>query len=1192
MLLLDDGTVVHSASDLSIAATCEFALLRELDGRLGRAAPVRPAEDAMLERLARLGDRHEREVLAGLRRRLGRWDPSTGRGVLELTRPTGVTGADPAALAAAHDRTLAALRGGADAVYQGCLFDGRFLGFPDLLVRTDAGYTVVDAKLARRATVPALLQVAAYAAALRTAGVPLSDEVHLALGDRTSTDHRLDDLLPIHHLRRDRLERILATHLADDGPVAWGDERYRACLRCDVCVPELAARRDVLGVAGVRGAQRAALAAAGIVTVDALAESEGDVAGVGARVLAGLRTQARLQVAATPGAPPPVDLVAPEVVGQLPLPDEGDLFFDFEGDPLWTDDAGQAGLEYLFGMLEAPDAGTDPSAAPLPPGFRPLWAHDRAAERQALLDFLDLVEARRATHPGMHVYHYAAYEKAALLRLAARYGVGEERVDTLLRDGVLVDLYRVVRGALRVGSPSYSLKKLEPLYMPAARTGEVQTAGESVVAYAEACDVRDAGRWDEWTERLGRIAEYNAYDCLSTLRLRDWLLARAAEVGVTPGRVAAAPPTDRAGTEIGRGAERRAGEAAVAARLLAFAGGPTSAERTPDQQALALLAAAVGYHRREEKPYWWAHFDRLVSDPAEWTDRRGTFVVERADVATGWHLPPRARTVRRVLRLVGRLEPGATIAPGAEVCAVYDPPVPDGLVVAADGGRGWTDKVQVTAVAAEGDGAAARDVVVVTERAGQGQPGHDALPMALGPGRPPDASGIAAAVRRLAEQVADHLELVGVVDLPDHPALDLLRRRPPGTGPDGLPPGTDAAAITAALLDLPDDDGRCLAVQGPPGTGKTRTGARVIATLVERGWRIGVVAQSHAVVENLLDAVAAAGVPRERLGKKPNGPARPDAPWTWLAADRFGAFHAAQTGGYVVGGTAWDLTHPGRLPDRPLDLVVVDEAGQFALADAVAVATAGRRLLLLGDPQQLPQVTQGSHPEPVDRSALGWLAAGHRTLPAGLGYFLAQTWRMHPALCDAVSRLSYEGRLTAMPAAAQRRLDGVPPGVGCVLVEHEGNAVASAEEAAVVVEQVRAVLGRTWHDPAAAPTERPLEQRDVVVVAPYNAQVWTVRRALTDAGLPDVRVGTVDRFQGQEAVVVVVTMTASSPADVPRGMGFLLDRNRVNVAVSRARWRAVVVRSARLTDDVPPTPEALAELGAFVGLCAAGGVLG
>ncbi|KGM00662.1 DEAD/DEAH box helicase, partial [Cellulomonas cellasea] len=459
--------------------------------------------------------------------------------------------------------------------------------------------------------------------------------------------------------------------------------------------------------------------------------------------------------------------------------------------------------------------------------------------------------------------------------------------------------------------------------------------------------------------------------------------------------------------------------------------------------------------------------------------------------------------------------------------------------------------------------------------------------------------------------------------VPPGPALDLLRRVPPRTRSGAPLPAPDRAegggpryveAITAALLDLDDS---YLAVQGPPGTGKTYTGARVVAALVARGWRVGVVAQSHAVVENMLHALVAAGVGPDRIGKKPSEATDPGVPWRHLRTDaQFAALLAGPAAGAggtpdafppaggggvhgdggsaagtgaVVGGTAWDLTSTGRVPRGSLDLLVVDEAGQLSLADTVACSVAARRLLLLGDPQQLPQVSQGVHPEPVDRSALGWLTDGHDTLPPHLGYFLAETWRLHPALCAAVSRLSYEGRLTSVPAAAERSLDGVAPGVHRVRVEHEGNAVASVEEAAAVVRLVRDLVGRRWRDPSAhAPAsavDRPLEAHDVLVVAPFNAQVWTVRRALDAAGLTATRVGTVDRFQGQEAPVVVLTTAASSPDDVPRGLEFLLDRNRVNVAVSRAQWCAFVVRADRLTDHLPSTPEALAQLGAFVGLC-------
>lgn len=1231
VMVLDDGTLAFSASDLSAAAACEFAVLRTLDGLLGRGAPVRAAADVMLERVARLGGEHEQRVLRALVREHGVWSPGASGGVAQLARPEHYDVRDEPV--AGHHRTVELLRDGPDVLYQAGFFDGRFVGWADFLVRTADGWQVVDAKLARNAAVVAVLQLAAYADQLERAGVTLAPTVRLVLGDGSSTEHRLADVVPVYRQRRARLQALLDGHRLDDGPVVWGDQRFNACGRCDVCAPEAAAARDLLLVAGVFAGQREKLQAAGIRTIDELAAGDGPVPGMSDGSVRRLRLQARLQVAQEHGAVGvglpegagvergiAVALVDPDgVAATLPPPDPGDIFFDFEGDPLWYDAAAAGsdawGLEYLFGVVELP---SEPGAEPV---FRPFWAHSRAEEREALVAFLDYLDRRRAEHPGMHVYHYAPYERVALLRLAGRHGVGEAAVDALLREGVLVDLYASVRAGVRTGQPSYSLKQLEPLYMPEHRTGEVTTAAASIVEYAEAVAARDAGRLDEWRARVEEIGRYNEYDCLSTLGLRDWLLAHLAAAGRGPARavvtgpVGAGPVSGRpvsagpraaglvGGAQVGAGVgaaaddERALAEAELAAleqRLMDAAGpGPgEGVEREPDRQAIALVAAALRYHRREELPFWWAHFDRLSSEPADWTDRRNTFVAEAVEVQHRWSSVGR-QLPRRRLTMTGRLEPGSELRPGSAVYGLYDPPVPVGAHGSVDGSRGWRTQLLVLDVAPQ-DG---HDVLLVEERLGRQEARFDEVPMALVPAPGPGTGPLRDAVRTLAEQVAESLP-----GLPGGAATDLARRRAPqdqgrrdlvlprAEGPDDLP-----NTLVKALHQLGSS---YLAVQGPPGTGKTYTGARVIADLVAEGWRVGVVAQSHAVVENLLRCVAAAGVDPAAIGKQPSteqvvahGGPDPQAPWTWLRSDAaIAEFEDGDGGsGWVLGGTAWTFTNRNRLPDEPLDLLVVDEAGQFSLANTFAVAGAARRLLLLGDPQQLPQVSQGTHPEPVDHSALGWLMDGAATLPERYGYFLADTWRMHPALCAAVSRLSYDDRLRSAPAASRRSLSGVEPGVHGLLVEHGGNAVRSAAEAAVVADLVRDLVGRWWTDPgdADAPTGRPLRPEDVLVVAAYNAQVSAVNQALAEAGLHGVPVGTVDKFQGRQAAVAILTTAASSPVDVRRGMGFLLNRNRLNVAVSRGQWCSFVVRSTALTDYLPGRPAQLAELGAFIALSTA-----
>jgi uncharacterized protein len=434
------------------------------------------------------------------------------------------------------------------------------------------------------------------------------------------------------------------------------------------------------------------------------------------------------------------------------------------------------------------------------------------------------------------------------------------------------------------------------------------------------------------------------------------------------------------------------------------------------------------------------------------------------------------------------------------------------------------------------------------------------------------------------EQLAIEAASAGV--LPNRAIVDLLLRRAPRIGSAGLPRGSGLVAdIIAALIGMQNS---YLAIQGPPGTGKTHTGSRVIRELVEKHhWRVGVVAQSHAVVENMLAGVVASGLDALRVGKSDSRAT--DLRWTEIKDDarsraRFLQEHQAT--GCVLGGTAWTFSHPDLLAAGQLDLLVVDEAGQFSLAATMAASIAARRLLLLGDPQQLPQVSQATHADAVDESALGWLMQGHDTLPAEFGYFLADSYRMHPALCSKVSALSYERRLKAAAEAGKRDLEGVAPGVDVVQVEHTGNRTESIEEARVVVAQIQSLVGKRWRESQDVPA-RPLEGKDFLVVAPYNAQVACIRDELDAAGLSAVKVGTVDKFQGQEAPVAFISMTASSHGDVPRGMAFLLNRNRVNVAVSRAKWRAVIVRSAALTSYMPSSPAELLELGAFIGLCEA-----
>ncbi len=636
---MTDGGIVYSASDLAAAARCEYALLRDFDAKLGWG-PAVCDEDELLARTAALGTEHER-------RRLDQLRDEFGDAVAVIGRPAYT----PAGLTAAAEATRRAVAKRAPVVYQAAMFDGPFVGFADFLVLDGERYRVADTKLARSPKVTALLQLAAYADTLAGSGVPVAPEAELELGDGTVVRYRVGDLIPVYRSQRALLRRLLDEHYAAGTPVRWEDEAITACFRCPLCTEQLRATDDLLLVAGMRVTQRAKLIDAGITKLAELACHTGPVPDLAPTALQKLTAQAALQVRQRNTGIPHFEIVDPQPLTLLPEPDPGDLFFDFEGDPMWTADGRDWGLEYLFGVLEAGG------------NFHPLWAHNRADERQALIEFLAMVAKRRRRRPNMHIYHYAPYEKTALLRLAGRYGVGEDEVDELLRSGTLVDLYPVVRKSIRVGAESLGLKALEPLYMGAQlRAGDVTTAAESITSYARYCELRAEGRFDDAASVLKEIGDYNHYDCRSTRELRNWLMLRAYESGLVP--IGAQPVREGNTVDDSDG---------LARALSAFAGDAGLGQRTPEQTAVALVAAARGYHRREDKPFWWAHFDRLNFPVDEWADDTDVFIAETASVSVGWHIPPRARKPQRRVRLRGELARGDLVT---DVFALYEPPAP------------------------------------------------------------------------------------------------------------------------------------------------------------------------------------------------------------------------------------------------------------------------------------------------------------------------------------------------------------------------------------------------------------------------------------------------------------------------------------------------------------------------------------
>lgn len=1036
--------------------------------------PGQDTEDAAL--LQKQGDAHEAAHLAKLK--------ASGRQVIEIDRGD---------LAANAEETRVALATGAEVVFQGAFLAGNWGGWSDFLERVERpsalgpfSYEVADTKLKRQPHPKHVLQLVLYSDLLTEIQGVAPEFAHVELGTGERATLRLADYAHYARAARARLEAFVAEPAATR-PVPCSD--CALCRWADHCSSVWDAEDSLFNVANIARGQVKKLEAAGISTMAELATHVGSIRGMANETLEKLRTQARLQNARKLGAPH-YELRPPQLgkgFDLLPAPQPGDLFYDIEGDPHY-----EGGLEYLHGVW-------------FDGGFRAFWAHDHKAEARTLSELLDFFRDRLASFPQARIYHYAPYEITALRRLTAKYGIGEAFLDRLLRERRFVDLYAVVRGSLICSEPNYSIKSLEAFY-GLERKGEVKTAGGSVVAYEH---------WRETGEQqiLDEIEDYNRIDCVSTERLRDWLVEIRPE-GPWP--------------QLIEPADAKENEEDVEAQALRA---QLAASRLPEDRQSMLFDLGM-FHKREAKPAWWAIFDSLGKDDEDLIDDLDAL---GGLVATG----PAEPIKRSVLRSYRFPAQESKLRGGKKVSI----PTPEGF----------------TSVSIEEFDRTRR---TITLKIGAARADLLADRLTLHPDKPINADVIASALRDVIDDQCGPRSYRAVDDL-------LSRSAPRLTGAGPILPEGDVVPGTIAAVGRMDET--VMPIQGPPGTGKTHVTARAILSLVRAGKRVGVASNSHAAIRNVLmgclkalededlpiDLELIHKVSGDEYGYPEHCPIR-----------RTNDNAEAASGGQVVGGTAFFFARDENV--QAFDWLFVDEAGQVGLANMAAMGRAARNIVLVGDPRQLPQVIQGAHPAPVNLSCLEWMLGDHATIPPDRGIFLGVTRRMHPEVNRFISDQVYESRLESHPDTARQAVTGTnfpEAGAYWVPVTHEGNAQVALEEVEAIQAAVEELLTGAWTEKDGV--TRPIRQSDIIVVAPYNAQVNALREALPEA----IRVGTVDKFQGQEAPVCLVSMTASSAEETPRGMDFLFSLNRINVAVSRAKGLALVFGAPRLREAKCDTVE-------------------
>jgi uncharacterized protein len=1089
-----NGTTLYSASDLVNFMGCTHATFLDLRNL---EKPVEfPPDDEPTVLLQEKGLEHERAYLERLK--------DEGRRVVEIVGDMSVE--EKAAL------TCTALREGPDVIYQGAFLEGCWQGYSDFLLKVPRpselgpfSYEVADTKLSRSSKPKHLIQMGIYADILTREQGATPERMHVVLGDGTIATARVPSIIHYFHVAQERFLEYVGAPPADSAGIPC-----RHCTFCrwaPFCKAEWEATSHLSIVAGLTPGQAEALRQAGVPDLPALAAlGPGTrVAGIQSETLNRLRNQARLQAHQRETGEQACELLESEPnrgLARLPKPDTGDMFFDIEGDPLFD-----SGLEYLFGIV-IEEQGEE--------RFQAFWAHDREEEKGAFQAAVDFMIERLARHPEAHIYHYAAYEETALKRLAMLHGTREAEVDDLLRNHKLVDLYRVVREAVRTSEPGYSIKNMEKFYLPESREGEVKTGGESIVIYERWRRLRDP-------QLLQAIADYNELDCSSTRQCRDWLAnLRPAEIPwyVYVSELQKAEKVDER-TE----AEQRA--AAMAAALLAGEVGKESWRQ--------LLVDLLEFHRRESKPAWWAVFSRQHLPHAE--------LLEDPECLAGLETCP---------NIAARQDKRSTIH-------TFQFPPQDFKLKQGDKPR------------RAGSLEPAGEVIEIDEDALR-------IELKLGPNRSPIEPGTAlipagpVGDRPLREAVYRAAEAVRDGDVGRYSAVvSILRRDLPRlkNRPDGAPVIPDGIEAFAGTIDtLLALDGSYLLVQGPPGTGKTYTSSRAVVELLAKGNRIGIASNSHKAINQLLGEVEKQATVKGLRCRGIKKSSREDqllGTGGWIEETLEN--EAITRGHQLVAGTAWLFARPEH--DQAFDYLFVDEAGQVGLANVVAMGVAARNIVLVGDQMQLAQPIQGTHPRESGVSGLQHLLQDHATVPPERGIFLSETRRMHPDLSVFISAAVYDGRLMSAPETERQRvladpmLDSeaiAPAGLRFVAVESLACTQRSQPEADRLQQTYHALLGQHWMDEEGV--ERQIGTEDILVVSPYNMQVELLKRSLP-AG---ARVGTVDKFQGQEAAVVLISMATSSGDDLPRNIDFLFSRNRMNVAISRARCLAVIYANPRLLE--------------------------
>ena len=734
--------------------------------------------------------------------------------------------------------------------------------------------------------------------------------------------------------------------------------------------------------------------------------------------------------------------------------------------------------------------------------YKDWWAHDRAEEKVAFESFIDWIYYRWNNNKEMHVYHYASYEVSAINRLSLTHNTRQFEVDKLLWNNVFIDLYKIVRNGLRIGEENYSLKTVEKLYSVKRGYDGVSNAVSSIVEYAKYIDTGDLGI-------LKSIRDYNEVDCVSTFSLYNWLLKVAVENDINIGFNPVHIPKDEV--------------------ISTFV-------NTKQDATSVILGDLIDFHYREEKPMWRKMFERIAYTDDELYD--DPCCIQGIE-AVGLPFTDKQSLVQEY-----RFDPEQECTIDREKSIVMFAHIEGNLTLIELDIYEGSLKLKMS------------KKLLVSKYGGSFPQEGSLILFEYISAAPMEKSLLAIATNNLTNILPKPIE-------------SLLGR----IAPAEIIQDINETTVDAAIRVSGTMSGDCLVIQGPPGTGKTYTAAHVIAHLLVSGKKIGIAANSHKVVINLLSKCGE--VIRENgdimSGIKVGGDYESRL---HLDNDNF-SYIESNTDAYssyndgIIGGTSWLFSRP-EWEDK-LDYLFIDEAGQVSLANTVAISRCAKNIILLGDQMQLEQPIQGRHPRDSGLSALQYTLKDenvfHKVVPDDYGLFLGETYRMHPSICDFISNSIYEGKLFSNKNCINQRIiiknsKYITKENGIIFsgVEHDGNIQQSQEEVDRIIEIYNELLGNSYVSADGSIKELVLE--DFIFISPYNSQVRLLQLHMSE----DARIGSVDRFQGQQAQVCIFSLCSSYGEYGSRGLSFILNQNRINVAISRAKCMAIIVGDPRIAN--------------------------